>query len=132
MTNKCTIISQIVTLLHISTLSCHPQGVCNQYLAKLHNKYQCDNLWNNCTFADHSKKLKHKKYIRCFYLLYNTATCFGFTFWPSSGSYKFDRRVHYIRQVITDNCQNIRTYIIECNKDKVWPLWVRIPESLPT
>jgi len=32
MTNKCTIISQIITLLHVSTLSCHPQGwgACNQ------------------------------------------------------------------------------------------------------
>ena len=39
MTNKCTIISQIITLLHVSTLSCHPQRACNQYLAKLH-KYQ--------------------------------------------------------------------------------------------
>ena len=29
-----TIISQIITLLHISTISCHPQGTCNQYLAK--------------------------------------------------------------------------------------------------
>ena len=35
MTNKCTIISQIITLLHVSTLSCHPQGALNQYLAKL-------------------------------------------------------------------------------------------------
>jgi len=35
-TNKCTIISQIITLLHVSTLSYHPQGACNQYLAKLH------------------------------------------------------------------------------------------------
>ena len=32
MTNKCTIISQIITLLHVSTLSCHPQAACNQYL----------------------------------------------------------------------------------------------------
>jgi hypothetical protein len=36
MTNKYTIISQIITLLHVSTLSCHLQGACNQYLAKLH------------------------------------------------------------------------------------------------
>ena len=35
MTNKCTIISQIITLLHVSTLSCHPPAACNQYLAKL-------------------------------------------------------------------------------------------------
>ena len=28
MTNKCTIISQIITPLHVSTLSCHPQGAC--------------------------------------------------------------------------------------------------------
>ena len=34
-TNQCTIISQIITLLHVSTLSCHPQGTCNQYVAKL-------------------------------------------------------------------------------------------------
>jgi hypothetical protein len=30
MTNKRTIISQIITLLHVSTLSCHPHGACNQ------------------------------------------------------------------------------------------------------
>ena len=36
LTNKCTIISQIITLLHVSTLSCHPQTACNQYLVKLH------------------------------------------------------------------------------------------------
>ena len=30
MTNKCTIISQNITLLHVSTASCHLQGVCNQ------------------------------------------------------------------------------------------------------
>jgi len=29
MTNKYTIISQIITLLHVSTLWCHPQGACN-------------------------------------------------------------------------------------------------------
>jgi len=28
MTNKCTIISQIITLLHVVTLSRHPQGAC--------------------------------------------------------------------------------------------------------
>jgi hypothetical protein len=35
-TNKSTIISQIMTLLHVFTISCHPQTACNQYLAKLH------------------------------------------------------------------------------------------------
>jgi hypothetical protein len=30
MTNKGAIISQIITLLHVSTLSRHPQGACNQ------------------------------------------------------------------------------------------------------
>ena len=44
MTNNCTIISQIITLLHVSTLSCHPQGTCNQYLAKLHKCFKC-NCW---------------------------------------------------------------------------------------
>jgi len=28
-TNKCTIISQIITLLRVSILSCHPQTACN-------------------------------------------------------------------------------------------------------
>ena len=35
-TNKCTIISQIITLLHVSTLSCHPETACNQYLANIY------------------------------------------------------------------------------------------------
>jgi hypothetical protein len=39
--NKCTTVSQIITLLHVSTLSCHPQGPCNQYLAKLHKYLKC-------------------------------------------------------------------------------------------
>jgi len=38
--NKFTIISQIFTLLHVSTLSCHPQAACNQYLAKLHKYFK--------------------------------------------------------------------------------------------
>jgi len=41
MSNKFAIISQIITLLHVSTLSCHPQAACNQYLAKLHKYFKC-------------------------------------------------------------------------------------------
>jgi hypothetical protein len=41
MTNQCTIISQIITPLHVSTLSCHPQTACNQYLAQLHRYVKC-------------------------------------------------------------------------------------------
>jgi hypothetical protein len=41
MTNKCTIISQIIILLHVSALSCHPQEACNQYLAKLPKYFKC-------------------------------------------------------------------------------------------
>jgi len=40
MTNKCTIISQIITLLHVLMLLYHPQGACNQYLAKLHKYFK--------------------------------------------------------------------------------------------
>ena len=40
-TNKCTIISQIITVLHVSTLLCHPQGACNQYFAKLQKYFKC-------------------------------------------------------------------------------------------
>jgi len=39
MTNKCN--KQIITLLHVMTLSYHPQGACNQYLAKLHKYIKC-------------------------------------------------------------------------------------------
>jgi len=39
--NKCAIISQIMTLLYFSILSCHPQRACNQYLAKLHKYFKC-------------------------------------------------------------------------------------------
>ena len=39
--NKCTIISQIITLLHVTTLSYHLQTACNQYLAKLHKHFKC-------------------------------------------------------------------------------------------
>jgi len=35
------IYSQIITLLHFSTMLFHPQGVCNQYLAKLHKYFKC-------------------------------------------------------------------------------------------
>jgi hypothetical protein len=41
MTNKYTVSLQIITLLHVSTLSCHPHGACNQYIAKLHEYFKC-------------------------------------------------------------------------------------------
>jgi len=50
-TNKCTIISQIISILHVLTLSCHPQGPCNQYLAKLHNYRIFSNIIRT-SFAD--------------------------------------------------------------------------------
>jgi hypothetical protein len=45
MADKCTIIAQTITLLHVSTLSCHPQGACNQLLAKLHKYYILGTYW---------------------------------------------------------------------------------------
>jgi len=41
MTNKCTINSQIITILPVSTLLCHPQGACTQYRTKLHKYFKC-------------------------------------------------------------------------------------------
>jgi hypothetical protein len=41
MTKKRTIISQIITLLHVSTLLCHPQGVHSYYLVNLHKYVKC-------------------------------------------------------------------------------------------
>ena len=40
MTNKCTIISQIITLLHVSTVSCHPQGACNYLNCQVKQVFQ--------------------------------------------------------------------------------------------
>jgi hypothetical protein len=40
-TNKCTIISQIITLLHVLTLPFPSQGACNQYLVKLQKYFKC-------------------------------------------------------------------------------------------
>jgi len=41
MTNKCTIISQIITLLHVFYNIVSYSGACNQYLAKLHKYLKC-------------------------------------------------------------------------------------------
>jgi len=41
MTNKCTIISQMITLLRVSTLSSHPHGACNQYVANVRKYFKC-------------------------------------------------------------------------------------------
>jgi len=41
-----TIISHIITLLHVSTLSYHPQTACNQYLAKLQQVFQMQAVGN--------------------------------------------------------------------------------------
>jgi len=41
MTSKCTIISQIIILLLVSTLSCHRHGDCDQSLVKLHKYIKC-------------------------------------------------------------------------------------------
>jgi len=56
MTNICAINSQNITLLHISILSCHLQGVCVQCLAKSHKYFKCSCwflntifcIWNTC------------------------------------------------------------------------------------
>jgi hypothetical protein len=40
-TNQSTIISQIITLLRVSTLSCHLRGARNQCLAKLDTYFKC-------------------------------------------------------------------------------------------
>ena len=48
------IISQIITLLHVSALLCHPQGACNQYLAKLH-KY-CEIIVHLLVIVQNNKR----------------------------------------------------------------------------
>jgi len=46
-TNKCTVISQFITLLHVSTLSCYPKGACNQYLfANISNAAVGNTIYN--------------------------------------------------------------------------------------
>jgi len=31
----------MITLLHVLTLSCHPQGACYQYHVRLHKYFKC-------------------------------------------------------------------------------------------
>ena len=73
LTNKCTIIYQIITLLHVSTLSCHPQTACNQYLAKLHQYFNtCTvhlllfcTVTNKCTVISQIITLLHVSTVSC-------------------------------------------------------------------
>jgi len=62
-TNKCTIISQIITPLHVSTLSCHPQGACNQYLAKLHKYFKRPINTQLSHKLSHSYMFRHSRVI---------------------------------------------------------------------
>jgi hypothetical protein len=59
MTNKCTILSEIITLLHVSTLSYHPQGTCNQYLAKLHKYFK-----RSCLLIHFTITMFHRGFIQ--------------------------------------------------------------------
>ena len=60
LTNKCTIISQIITLLHVSTLSCHPQEVCNQYLCQVTQVFQMQLLVIQFVLWPTNAQLFHK------------------------------------------------------------------------
>ena len=64
LTDKCTIISQIITILHVLILSCHPQVACNHYLAKLHKYFKCSCLQYNV------KRLNCKLYYQQLHLKY--------------------------------------------------------------
>ena len=59
-TNKCTIISQVTRLLHVSTLSYHPQGACKRN--KTHVKFQQHNTYVkhlNCNLCYQQLHLKY-------------------------------------------------------------------------
>jgi len=66
MTNKCTIISQIITLLHVSTLSCHPQGASNQCFQNmyLHLLLFCT-ITNKCKIISKMITLLHTSTLSC-------------------------------------------------------------------
>jgi len=46
-----------------------------------------------------------------FILRFIAPTYFGHAFWPSWGSYKFDRRVQHILQLLMDDWPTIYTYL---------------------
>jgi len=64
MTNKCRIISQMITLLYVSTLSYHTEGACNQYLVKLHKYFKCS-LQFRCSTYVLCKLVKIQNNKRC-------------------------------------------------------------------
>ena len=73
MIDRCTIISQIITLLHVSTLLCHPQAACNQCLVKLHQCVKCScwqyNLKFHMFYAVEISMFKIFKILILFYLI---------------------------------------------------------------
>jgi hypothetical protein len=73
MIDRCTIISQIITLLHVSTLLCHPQAACNQCLVKLHQCVKCScwqyNLKFHMFYAAEISMFKIFKILILFYLI---------------------------------------------------------------
>jgi len=71
MTNKCTIISQIIVLLNVSTLSCHPQDACNQYLNKLHKYFKCSCWYYNLYCVVLYCTVLPIYYIMYYYIYYN-------------------------------------------------------------
>ena len=74
-TNKYTIISHIIKLLHVSTLLCHPQGTCNQYLA---NDHMVGN--RRCVFINYICLINCRTQLICgsyMFITYVSTTCFG-------------------------------------------------------
>ena len=63
----CTINSQNITLPHVSTLSCHLKGICDQCLAKSHKYFKCSCWFFNLIFHMQNIKFEtqnlHLKYL---------------------------------------------------------------------
>jgi hypothetical protein len=68
----------------------------------------------NATFAvipASLQKVSLQNSFTVFILRFMASTYFGHAFWPSGGSYKCDRRVQHILQLLTDDWQTIYTYL---------------------
>jgi len=59
-----TIISQIITLLHVSTLSCHPQGACNQFCTMTNKLTQLFHKLSHCYMFRHYRVILRQLVIK--------------------------------------------------------------------
>jgi hypothetical protein len=110
------------TLLHVSTLSCRLQGVCDQCLAKLHKYFKCKisnsktNTSTQALFPIPAFPYKYKHLIYMVYLL----TAIVLTPGGSGTVHIYKQTIHGTTQLTTNNTNNTQK-TQTTNLEECWP-----------